>query len=632
MAQKHEWKRIGPIDEGGTVFSLCVATSETKDTLWATTGTVPFRSDDGGGNWYPIRKGLRGFQLITLGYGPPSVLIAGDLNGRIVRSLDGGRQWLPEEPTDRDYPITCVAFSPNFERDGVILLGTDGDGIWRSQDDGRHWTEVNFGLWDLTTLALACAPEWGRREYVFAGTTDGVYRSHNGGRAWKAANADLEGMAASALAISPNFSEDRTVYAGTEESGIYRSTDAGETWVHVSEGLTDLGVNALWTSPRFATDRTLAAGTANGVFHSDDGGQRWAQVAEDFPPVLCLAGSVNGVYAGLVNAGVFHSTDRGKSWEPATQGLAARNYVRLVPCGTKTLFALGTEEGLLRSDDGGKSWGPVPVPGDYLPLTAIEASIMADGQVQLVAGSYEEGIIRSVDDGATWEHADQATHVRSVLLSPDFQRDHLAWAGADDGRLLVSSDGGRTWARKRMPFGGEQVVRLVASPHFAKDGTLFAGTFRSAGEGYGSSIRIWRSTDRGTRWHLYLEQEAQNPWLAIALPPAPSSRPYNVGIFGIGSRISRPSGSHRLKETLSPEEPAILELVSIPRGEKSFDLYAATNVGVFLSKDGGKRWDSFSEGLPEEPILSLIPSPSYEQDHLLYALSVGSVLWHRDVS
>ena len=71
----------------------------------------------------------------------------------------------------------------------------------------------------------------------------------------------------------------------------------------------------------------------------------------------------------------------------------------------------------------------------------------------------------------------------------------------------------------------------------------------------------------------------------------------------------------------------ILTLVDVPRGKKEYDLYAATSEGVFLSGNQGKSWDSFSEGLPDELILSLVPSPDYSKDRLLYALSVGGTLW-----
>jgi len=632
MTQKHQWKQIGPVDQGGTVFSLCVAPSETKDTLWATTGTTPFRSSDGGDSWHPVGKGLRGLQLVTIAYGPPGVLIAGDLGGHITRSLDGGQEWSQRDFPGRALPITCLSVSPDFEEDSVVLLGTDGDGAWRSRDNGRHWDDVSFGLWDLNVLAIACAPDWTQREYAFAGTTDGVYRSTNGGRAWKSANSGLEGIAVSALAISPGFLKDHTLYAGTEEQGVYLSTDMGESWTNVSEGLTDLGINALWTSPHFPDDGVLVAGTSSGIFRSDDGGQQWTQVAEEIPPVLCLTGSTNGVYAGLVSAGVLRSHDLGKSWSPATQGLAARNYARLIPCPPETLLALGSEEGLVRSIDGGESWEQVPIPEEYLPLTTVEAIAGSGGQAWFLAGSYEGGLIHSEDDGQTWQQVDGTPHIRAILISPDFQRDQLAWAGTDEGELLVSSDGGKTWVSKSTPFEGEQLLRLAASPHFSENGTLFAGTFQPAGEDPGGTIHLWRSDNHGDRWHLYLEHEAQTPWLSMALPPAPGSRPYNAGVFGIGSRIFRPAGSPGAKETISPEGPAILTLVDVPRGKKEYDLYAATSEGVFISKNRGKRWDSCSEGLPDEPILSLVPSPDYLKDGLLYALSVGGTLWCCEVN
>ena len=145
-------------------------------------------------------------------------------------------------------------------------------------------------------------------------------------------------------------------------------------------------------------------------------------------------------------------------------------------------------------------------------------------------------------------------------------------------------------------------------------------------------IRLWRSDDRGSRWQVYLEHEAQNPWLAMALPPAPGSRPYNSGVFGIGSRIFRPSGSRRVEGRVSPHEPAILDLVYVPSSGKEYHLYAATAEGIFVSRDQGKAWKSYNEGLPEEPILSLVASPEYQRDKLLYALSLGGVLWRREVN
>jgi len=628
MTTEREWKRIGPIEDGGTVLGLCIGWLNGRDTLWATTGMVPFRSDDGAESWYPVDEGSRGYQLVTIEYGPPGVLIAGDLKGNILRSLDGGRSWSPVESPGRARPVACLGVSPYFEADGVVLLGTDGDGMWRSADNGRHWDEVNFGLLDLSVLAVACAPEWGRYEYAFAGTTDGVYRSRNGGRAWEAANAGLEGVAVSALAVSPGFSEDRTLFAATEEQGIYRSGDQGATWKKASQGLGDGGINALWISPHFESDGVLVAGTSSGVFRSDDGGERWASVAEQTPPVLCLVGGTNAVYAGVVNVGVLRSTDLGKTWVPATQGLSARNYARLLSCSAKALVAVGSEEGVVRSDDGGSHWAHVRVPEEHLPIGSLDASEPPDGPAFFLASTFEGGLIRSVDGGSTWEQVGgEANGVRSVLLSPDFEQDQTAWAGTEGGEILVTRDAGKTWDGVGSPCGGEPILRLAASPGFGQDRTLFAGTFLAGDGDRASAVRVWRSSDGGARWQAYLERESPSAWLSLALPPSTTPGAYNAGVFGIGSRVFRPSGGRRVEEVISPDEPVILDLIAVPCNEKGADLYAATSQGVFARMKGAERWKSVSEGLSDELILCLLPSPNYAEDGLLYALGVGSILW-----
>jgi photosystem II stability/assembly factor-like uncharacterized protein len=631
MTTEREWERVGPIEEGGTVLGLCVGSSSGGDTAWAMTGTVPFRSDDGADTWHLIGEGSQRLQLVTIVYGPPGILIAGDVSGNVLRSLDGGRSWVPVDPFGRAGPVACLAVSPNFRTDNVVLLGTDGDGMWRSSDNGRHWEEVNFGLLDLTVMAVACAPEWERYEYAFAGTADGVYRSRNGGRAWEPANAGLEGVAISALGVSPGFLEDRTVYAGTEERGVYRSRDKGESWENVSEGLGEAGINAMWISPHFETDKVLVVGASNGIFRSEDGGERWLRVTPETAQVLCMSGNSNGVYAGVVGEGVLRSTDLGRSWAPARRGLVARNYARLMTCSSGTLLALGSEEGVAQSEDGGASWARLPIPDEHLPLTTIEAIGISGGLCLLLAGTYSGGLIRSDDGGDTWEQVGESVGVRSILVSPDFQSDQMAWAGSDSGQLLVSRDAGKTWTSLATPYQGERVLRLAASPYFSEDGTLFVGTFLEGEEDSGSAVRVWRSTDRGTKWQLYLEREGEGAWLSVALPPSAAREPYNAGIFGIGSRLFRPSGGGRLEETIFEGEPAILEVLALPRQDRGFDLYAATSQGIYARPRGGKRWKDFSAGLPSELILSLAPSPGYEQDGTLYALAVGGTLWSRKV-
>ncbi|HLI20760.1 MAG TPA: hypothetical protein VKV32_06570, partial [Stellaceae bacterium] len=66
-------------------------------------------------------------------------------------------------------------------------------------------------------------------EIVFAGVThDGLYRSDDAGKHWaKAIDGDLR-----AIAIDP--SDDRVIYAGTEPVHLYRSEDGGKSFAEIT--------------------------------------------------------------------------------------------------------------------------------------------------------------------------------------------------------------------------------------------------------------------------------------------------------------------------------------------------------------------------------------------------------------
>jgi photosystem II stability/assembly factor-like uncharacterized protein len=191
-----------------------------------------------------------------------------------------------------------------------VLAGTESDGVLRSTDGGRRWRLANFGLTGYTILAIAAAPDWGRREEIFAATDEGIYRSPNGGRAWQPADVGFEAVA-QALAISPRFAADRTLYAGSEADGLYRSIDAGRSWQLWSPELRN--INCLWIAPD--DPQLLVAGNGDGaISRSADGGARWEHGWRGTDAVLTLAESGGTLYAGLYQGGLLMSLDRGRTW------------------------------------------------------------------------------------------------------------------------------------------------------------------------------------------------------------------------------------------------------------------------------------------------------------------------------
>jgi photosystem II stability/assembly factor-like uncharacterized protein len=197
------------------------------------------------------------------------------------------------------YPVQALAISP----DGVIFAGTDGGGVFRSDDEGATWIPTNQGLTHPYVSSLATDSE-GR---IFAGTGSlsaggsGVFRSDDGGETWTAMNTGLRNPHIVRLALDRSRG---ILYAGTwhlpnNPGGVFRSRDGGRTWTRASRsddgGETWTAMNTGLRNPhivRLALDRSrgiLYAGTwhlpnnPGGVFRSRDGGRTWTREKSLYP-------------------------------------------------------------------------------------------------------------------------------------------------------------------------------------------------------------------------------------------------------------------------------------------------------------------------------------------------------------
>lgn len=219
------------------------------------------------------------------------VLVGGLPHGTAF-SRDAGDNWQASWMDAVDTSVLCIAPDPRVAESGVLLAGSAGGGILRSQNRGESWLVCNFGLYDFTVLALAWAPiapadAWPQWEVVFAGTEEGVYRSPNGGRGWRRSEG-LEGVVQS-LAVGQDFHTTGIVLAGTESLGLWRSSDGGRSFAQVTDG--PQRVDALTATP---TGWLLSDET--GLWRSADGLQ-WTHIPES-KPALVLLSTEQGVWCG----------------------------------------------------------------------------------------------------------------------------------------------------------------------------------------------------------------------------------------------------------------------------------------------------------------------------------------------
>lgn len=93
-------------------------------------------------------------------------------------------------------------------KEGLILAGTAGSGVFRSEDHGDRWVAVNTGLTDLEVRCLVIDEDGN----IWIGTSKaGVFHSTNNGDSWEETNTDLTNLDVRAILPSKT---DNTFYVG----------------------------------------------------------------------------------------------------------------------------------------------------------------------------------------------------------------------------------------------------------------------------------------------------------------------------------------------------------------------------------------------------------------------------------
>jgi photosystem II stability/assembly factor-like uncharacterized protein len=547
--------------EEGQVNRILVSGSN----IFAGTETAGvFRSTDGGATWRPANSGLAFMKVNDLAAIENSLFAAG--NGISV-STDFGDSW------------TSVAMT-NIN---VLLLATIGKklfaaaqryGVFRSTDNGRSWTDVNWGL----QFPPYCMATTGT--HLFAVTYGGAFRLGETDTSWVPTAYNGTGAYVAHLAASGS------TVLGAFAGNIILTTDNGTSWTKASADLAGESV------VDFAIDGAyFYTATRSGVFSSTNGGTSWTKVS----PFMALNGLLLAVdspnlFAATHDEGVFRSTDRGMSWSAVNTGMLLAEVRVLATMGTN-LCAVTRSDKVFLTADAGQSW-------TRLPEGVYSVHDIAATPAGLLAGDVN-GLWRLTNGSATWV---RITHLatNSIVVRGD-----TLFAGTQHG-VFFSSNAGVDWIS--IGLTSADVSKLVQGDAF-----ILANIYLGV-EGPGG---IWRLTTGETSWAPVTSRSWFSGLMARGTDVLAADAYEPSSIF-----LSTNSGTSWTN--ITSRLPIGANISTIAASETN---YFAGGNGVFLSTDRGVSWIDTGFNQSPAPVISFAVNAT-----TLYAGTRGSGVWRRPLA
>jgi hypothetical protein len=438
------WQPVGP---DSTAF--CFPAEGPQGLLFAFADTAGlFRSSDDGATW-TLATPWWGRGTLSLVSSATGDIFIGTIGG-VSRSRDLGSSF-------QDFALSGI----NGRESGLAVL-VDGDllvatrrGLYRVAPDGTPTALTTVHATSLMTLHRTASGA------VLLGYNGrGILRSDDQARTFRSVGLK-HGWEIFDLEEGPNgeiYACVSTYYLGSDGDGIYRSTDRGVTWKDMNIG----EPSAQIVVTRAGTIVTLDDA---GVHRSSDDGLTWTSRDLAYP-MSRLFRTADGSILAASYAGIFRSTDDGLSWERASDSVGIHD-VAQAPGGE--IVALGFAE-LHRSTDDGATWRATPLSaptalyGFWLGIAT-----PLDSTIVLVSRNALPEVAHSSDAGVTWDTADyRCGHGFNWLYD---ERERGLFLVTDCG-VFIARDGGARWEKlSDKPAGGVGGEILAHS-----SGDIFFGT------------------------------------------------------------------------------------------------------------------------------------------------------------
>jgi len=586
-------------------------------------GDGVYKSTDAGKTWAKmgLDKTRQIARIIIHPKNPDIVYVAaqGALNGPtpergIYKSIDGGKTWKNILFVDEGTGCNDLSMDPNnplvfyasmWEHNRTpwkINSGGPGSGLYKSTDGGESWHKIHDGL-PAEKGKMGISVSGANSDVVYAliesdseKEKGGLFVSKNAGESWSKVSSDhrLVQRAWYYIEVFADPNDEHTVYVLGPPA--LRSIDGGKTWEILNTSHGDH--HDLWINP--ANSKNMVIADDGGASITFDRGENWTE-QQNMPTAQMYRINVDNqfpyrIYGGqqdnssvsiasrsLGSYGISH-----RDWTSSAGGESA--FLAFDPDNPRFVMGgsyLGTIE--ILDTKANASTNIMPSPIQYLALEPKYMKYRYNWNAPIIWSKHEPNtfyhgaqiLLKTKDMGLSWEEvspdltrnekdkqgkgggpytneivgAENYGTLSYVLESP--YEKGVIWTGSDDGLVHLTIDGGKTWKNVTPKGLPECLINAIeVSPH--NNATAY--------------IAATRYKFNDLKPYLYKTTDYGKTWVKIS----------NGIPEGAYTRVVR-------------EDDKLAGL-----------LFAGTETGVFISRDGGSQWKPFKLNFPVVPVTDLM--------------------------